>query len=67
MQTQILVPISAIETLKANGLPWATKDAAYWAFRKRHENGLAGAFCRCGRNVLVDVAKAHELLRARVA
>jgi hypothetical protein len=62
-----LIPIAEPEKLAEAGLPWNTKFKAQWAFRKRHENGLAGAFYRNGNSVLVDVAKAHELLRARVA
>jgi hypothetical protein len=48
--------------LTASGLPWDTYGKAQWAFRKRHENGLASAFARQGRNVLVNVPKALELL-----
>ena len=48
--------------LKAAGLPWDTYAKAQWAFRKRHELGLTQAFCRQGRNVLVIVERAKELL-----
>lgn len=67
MPSSKLRHITDIEALKADGLPFQTVDQVRWAFRKRHENGLAGAFFRNGRSVLVDTDKAHELLRAQVA
>jgi hypothetical protein len=62
-----LIPLGNSDQLKAAGLPWNTRFKAQWAFRKRHENGLAGAFVRIGRNVYVDPAKVHELARQRPA
>jgi hypothetical protein len=53
--------------LTAAGLPWNTYAKAQWAFRKRSENGLAGAFSRQGRNVLVNVPRALELLAQQTA
>lgn len=60
-----LIPISRPDEIKAEGLPFDTYGKIHWAFRHRHENGLAGAFVRIGRNVFLDPAKAHELLRAK--
>jgi hypothetical protein len=53
--------------LKAAGLPWDTRSKAQWAFRKRYENGLADAFRRQGRNVLVNPQRALELLQQQGA
>jgi hypothetical protein len=66
MQSQ-LISITKPEELKAAGLPWDTYGKVQWAFRKRHENGLAGAFVRIGRNVFVDPRKALELAGRNVA
>jgi hypothetical protein len=66
MQSQ-LISIAKPEQLKAAGLPWDTYGKVQWAFRKRHENGLAGAFVRIGRNVFVDPHKALELASRNVA
>lgn len=62
-----LVPISNPAELKQAGLPWETIYQAQWAFRKRNENGLAGAFVRIGRRVYVDPQKALELASRNVA
>lgn len=68
MQSQSqLIPITKPDELKASGLPWDTRGKAQWAFRRRYENGLAGAFVRIGKNIFVDPAKAHELARAQPA
>jgi hypothetical protein len=53
--------------LKAAGLPWDTYSKAQWAHRRRHETGLADAFRRQGRNVLVYVERAKELLAGQPA
>ena len=58
----MFVRLNDTSRLTAAGLPWSTYGRAQWAFRKRHENGLASAFARQGRNVLVNVPKALELL-----
>jgi hypothetical protein len=60
-----LVPIKKPERFPDFGIPWSTKNQAYWAFRKRHENGLAGAFHKIGRDIFVDPARFHELVRRR--
>jgi hypothetical protein len=62
-----LVPISDPTKYGAAGLPFKTVDQARWAFRKRHENGLAGAFVRIGRSVAINVPKFHELVSRNVA
>jgi hypothetical protein len=62
-----LIPLTEPQQLVDAGLPWDTENKARWAFRKRHENGLAGAFVRIGKKVLVDPAKAHELARQSAA
>jgi hypothetical protein len=62
-----LIPLNRPEELKAAGLPWDTEDKARWAYRKRHENGLAGAFVKIGKSIFVDPAKTHELARQQSA
>lgn len=53
--------------LKAAGLPWDTYAKAQWAYRRRHERGLTDAFRRDGRNVLVWIERALELLANQAA
>jgi hypothetical protein len=53
--------------LKGAGLPWDTYGKAQWAFRKRHENGLAGAFVRIGKNIFVNPQKVLELASQNIA
>lgn len=55
------------EALKAAGLPWDSRNKVLWAYRKRHQYGIAGAFIRQGRNIYVNVEAARELLSQRVA
>jgi hypothetical protein len=64
---QRLISIARPDELKAAGLPWDTYGKVQWAFRKRHENGLAGAFVRIGKSVFVDPQKALELAGRNVA
>jgi len=66
MQPQI-IPISDSSQFPQAGLPFKTVEQARWAFRRRHENGLAGAFVRIGRNVAINVPKFHELVSRNVA
>jgi hypothetical protein len=67
MQQQTFVRLNRPEELKAHGLPWDTYSKAQWAFRRRHENGLADAFRRQGRNILVCPQRALELLQQQSA
>ena len=66
MQSQV-IPISDPSKFGPAGLPWKTVDQARWAFRKRHENGLAGCFVRIGKNLAINVPKFHELVSQNVA
>jgi hypothetical protein len=66
MQPQ-LISIAKPDELKAAGLPWDTYGKVHWAFRKRHENGLAGAFVRIGKNVFVNPQRALELANQNIA
>ncbi len=61
------IRISEPAKIAAAGLPWDSRGKIQWAFRKRHENGLDGAFVRQGRNVLVNVERAKELLSKQTA
>jgi hypothetical protein len=56
------IRINEPQKLEAAGLPWDTYAKVQWAFRRRHENGLNGAFVRQGRNILVNVDRALKLL-----
>lgn len=62
-----IIPISDSSRFPAAGLPWTTVDQARWAYRKRKENGLAGAFVRIGRSVAINVPRFHELAARNVA
>lgn len=61
---QQLIPLTRPDELKAAGVPFETTDSVRWAYRRRHENGLAGAFIRIGKRVYLDPARFHELARA---
>jgi len=51
-----LVPLTDIESLRAAGVAYpSTVHSWRWLYRHREERGLAGAFRRVGRRVLVDV------------
>lgn len=48
--------------------PWNTIDQVRWAFRRRHENGLADAFRRAGpKKILVSPDRAQELIAKQPA
>lgn len=65
MNTAIIVPLTDTERLKALGAEYPeTLDGWRWAYRCRHERGIADAFLRQGRRVLVDVPRYLELLRS---
>ena len=42
-------------------------DQARWEFRHRHQNGLADAFRRVGRRILVSPTRRAELLAQQPA
>lgn len=58
----LLIPLTDPARFEPAGLPWKTVHQARWAFRRRHENGLAGAFKRIGTTINIDVPKFHELV-----
>jgi hypothetical protein len=60
---QQLIPLTRPAELKAAGIPFETEDSARWAFRRRHDTGLASAFVTIGRRIYLDPAKFHELVR----
>lgn len=61
-----IVSITNIDAIKRSGIEQpATVDAWRWAYRKRHENGLADAFRKVGGRVSVDIPRFIELVRAR--
>jgi|HubBroStandDraft_5_1064220.scaffolds.fasta_scaffold1224150_2 hypothetical protein len=62
-----LIALTNTNELVEAGLPWNSRGKAQWAFRKRNENGLAGAFVRIGRNIFVDPQKVHEVVRSQIA
>jgi hypothetical protein len=68
MTPPILVPITAIDTLRDAGIAYpSTIDAWRWIYRNRQERGLNHAFVRVGKRILVDVPVYLEALRARAA
>jgi hypothetical protein len=54
--TDLLIPITDVEALKAAGIHHPGSENAWrWCFRHRHARGLDYAFKRNGRRILVDV------------
>lgn len=63
-----IVAIRDTDALKAAGAHYPeTLNAWRWMYRHRHERGVADAFLRQGRRILVDVPKYLELVRERKA
>ncbi len=57
-----LVPLNDIEGLREGGVGYPESiDGWRWLYRCRHERGLASAFVKLGRRVLVDVPTFIEL------
>jgi len=54
--------LSESGALKAAGLPWDTYWKAHWVLRNRERLGIQDAFCRQGRNILINVQKANQAL-----
>ena len=67
MSNPKLIPLTQPAALQAEGCPFKTENAARWAFRQRHENGLSGAFVRIGKSIYLDVGRFHELVRKQAA
>ena len=64
MSSQTIVPLADVERLQAEGIAYPkTIHGWRWLYRNRHQHGLAGAFLRVGRRVLVDVTRYLELVR----
>jgi hypothetical protein len=50
-----LIPMTDIEALRAAGISYPQSVNAWrWLYRNRHERGVAGAFRRVGRRIVVD-------------
>lgn len=58
-----LIPFTQPDRMVAAGIPFETEHSARWAYRRRHENGLAEAFVRIGRRIYVDRQRFHEVVR----
>jgi hypothetical protein len=64
MTVPTIVPLTDIDRLREAGIEYpSTVDAWRWLYRCRHERGMAAAFLRSGRRVLVDVPRYIELIR----
>ena len=62
------IPITDLASLRAAGIAYpASVHAWRWLYRVRHERGLADAFRRIGRRVVVNPARFLELVRQGVA
>ena len=62
MMEIILVAMSDTDTLKAAGIRYPTTKCGWqWLYRRRHERGVADAFIRSGRRILVHVPRYIEL------
>lgn len=58
-----LIPLCDIPALREAGVHYpSTPESARWLYRTRAERGVAEAFVRCGRRILVDT----EVLLARM-
>jgi transposase-like protein len=63
-----LVALADTEGLRAAGITYPeTLHAWRWLYRHRHERGLADAFRRIGRRIVVDPERYVELVRQRAA
>lgn len=63
-----LIPIADTEALRAAGISYPSTEHSWrWLYRQRHERGLAGAFRRVGKRVLVDTEEYVRLVRAQAA
>jgi hypothetical protein len=59
-----LVPLTDIESLRAAGVAYpSTVHSWRWLYRHRDERGLAGAFRRIGRRIVVDTEAYTRLVR----
>jgi hypothetical protein len=62
------IPITDLDALRTAGILYpATVHGWRWIYRVRHERGLADAFRRIGRRVVVNPARFAELVRIGVA
>lgn len=65
MNAPTLVPLTDLAALRAAGIHYpASVDAWRWAYRNRHERGLARAFRRQGRRIVVDVPAYLDAVRS---
>ena len=63
-----LVALTDTAGLRAAGITYpGTLYAWRWLYRHRHERGLADAFRRIGRRIVVDPERYVELVRQRAA
>ncbi len=63
-----LVALTDMAGLRAAGIIYPhTLHAWRWLYRHRHERGLADAFRRIGRRIVVDPERYVELVRRRAA
>lgn len=69
MTAPTIVPLNEMPARKMEtGIEYPdTVDAWRWLYRQRHERGMADAFLRQGRRVLVDVPRYLELARKQSA
>ncbi len=59
-----LIPIGDIPALRQAGVHYpSTPESWRWLYRTRAERGVAEAFLRCGRRILVDTDRLLELMR----
>jgi hypothetical protein len=63
--TPTFIALTDLANLRAAGIVYpSTVHGWRWLFRHRHERGLADAFRRIGRRIVVDAQRYQELLRA---
>ena len=68
MNSPTIVPMTDLDALRAAGINYPASIHSWrWLYRCRHERGIADAFIRSGRRVLVNVPRYIELAQQQVA
>jgi hypothetical protein len=63
-----LIPMTDIDALRAAGISYPQSVNGWrWLYRNRHERGVAGAFRRVGRRIVVDAPAFLSTIRSQPA
>ena len=59
-----IIPMNDAAGLRSAGIHYpSTPESWRWLYRTRAERGVAAAFIRCGRRILIDSDRLLELMR----